>query len=213
MTAASTDFPTTAAPRRRRWWLIGTVAVLLVAATAYAVSPVIAAGGLLQAARRGDVAAIEARVDFPRLRRSLARQIVAEALRVRQVGGLERQLAMGAGTTALSAWLDDLLTARTMADLLGGREIAQAPPEALIDLSMIRAVPLRSLVSIWWASRFGSPTRYELALPRGGGDPARIVMELRGGAWRVSGLTLPDDLKEVLARRLAASTAPKPAQP
>ncbi len=75
---------------------------------AYAAWPLLTVANLLRAARNGDVATIEARVDFPRLRRSMARQIVREAVLLHPLQGPERQLALGAGTAAIAAWLDEL---------------------------------------------------------------------------------------------------------
>ncbi len=197
---------------RTSWWV---AAVLLAAAAlAYVVWPLLSAAGLLRAARDGDAAAIEAHVDFPRLRRSIARQIVMEAVRQHPLQGPERQLALGAGTTALAAWLDELLTPRILADMVGGRAVAPPASNAPVDLSPIRTAPLRGLFTLWWHSGFVSPMRYDLTLPRpDNGEALRVGMELRGAAWRVTRLELPDDVRAGLARRLVGLGMPRPATP
>lgn len=194
-----------------RWTWIAVAALICVALLAYAAWPLATAANLLRDARNGDAAAIEAHVDFPRLRRSVARQIVMEAVRQHPLQGPERQLVLGAGTSALAAWLDELLTARVLADMLGGRTLPPAASNAPVDLSLIRTIPLRGLLAIWWRSGFASPMRYDLTLARPDGrDALTIGMELRGTAWRVTRLDIPDDIREGLARRLAAIATPKP---
>ncbi len=188
--------------------------LLLAAAVAYAAWPLLSAASLLRAARNGDAAAIEARVDFPRLRRSIARQIVMEAVRQHPIQGPERQLALGAGTTAIAAWLDELLTPKILADMFGGRAVAPPAGNAPVDLSPIRTMPLRGLIRIWWHSGFASPMRYHLTLPRPDGRVALLVaMELRGATWKVTRLELPDDVRQGIARRLVSLSVPRSAQP
>lgn len=197
---------------RASWWML--VALLCAALLAYASWPLMTAASLLRAARNGDVAAIEAHVHFPRLRRSIARQIVMEAVRQNPIQGPERQLALGAGTTALSAWLDELLTPRILADMLGGRTVAPPSANAPVDLSLIRTTPLRGLIAIWWRSGFVSPMRYDISVPRPDGRDGLLVgMELRGWSWRVTRLELPDDVRQGLARRLVSLGAPRSSQP
>lgn len=208
---AAADASSTGASRAP--WL-AVAALLLAAMLAYTAWPLMAAAGLLRAARDGDAVAIEAHVDFPRLRRSIARQIVTEAVRQHPIQGPERHLALGAGTTALAAWLDELLTPKILADMFGGRAVPPPATTAPVDLSPIRTTPLRGLLAIWWRSGFASPMRYDLTLPRpDGGEALMVGMELRGLAWRVTRLELPDDVRQGLARRLVSLRAPKPAQP
>ncbi len=208
---AAADASSTGASRAA--WL-ATAGLVLAILLAYAAWPLMAASSLLRAARDGDAATIEALVDFPRLRRSIARQIVTEAVQQHPIQGPERQLALGAGTTALAAWLDELLTPKILADMVGGRSVAPAATTAPVDLSPIRTTPLRGLFAIWWHSGFASPMRYDLALPRpGDGEALRIGMELRGATWRVTRLELPDDVREGLARRLVSLRSPRTTQP
>ncbi len=208
---AAADASSTDAPRSA--WLIAT-ALLVAIVVAYAFWPLMSAANLLRAARNGDAIAIEAYVDFPRLRRSIARQIVVEAVRQHPIQGPERQLALGAGTTALAAWLDELLTPKILADMFGGRAVAPSASNAPVDLSPIRTVPLRGLLRIWWHSGFASPMRYDLTLPRPDGGAGLLVgMELRGTGWKVTRLDLPDDVREGLARRLSSLAGTRPGQP
>ena len=91
-----------AAPPRTRRLAVAALAVIAVLALAYALSPAIGAARLLEAARSGDLAGVEARVSFAKLRRSVARQLVSEAVQRRHVQGAERQLVMGAGTASVA---------------------------------------------------------------------------------------------------------------
>lgn len=202
-------------PPQPRWGRrLAVLALLLgLAGLGYAVSPAIGVARLLQAARAGDQAGIEARVHFPKLRRSIARQIVAEALRRHDLQGVDRQLAVSAGTTALAAGLDHLISAKTLADLLSGRAVAVEGPAAL-DLSALQLAPAGSAVAIWWRSGFTGPMSYEFVADRlvqgapADGDGIRLGLELYGVTWRVVSLTLPTDLREDLIRRAGAAMRP-----
>lgn len=193
---------------------IAIVVLLCAAAIAYAAWPLASAARLLSAARAGDAATIQDHVDFPRLRRSLARQIVTEAVRLHPLQGPERHLALGAGTTALAAWLDELLTASVLANLIGGRALEPAAATAPVDLSVIQIAPLRGLARIWWRSGFVAPMRYDMTLQKPDGRDALIVgMELRGITWRVTRIELTEEVRQSLARRLVAVGSAKQAQP
>jgi hypothetical protein len=202
-------------PRRRLW--LGLAALLVLAWLAYAVSPVIAAARLLQAARAGDQAGVAERVSFPRLRRSIARQIVADALRRRDIGGADRQLAASAATALLAAALEELISPKTLVDLLSGRAIMPSNAAPALDLSNLRLAPAKTAFAIWRRSGFTGIASYAIVIDRPAPqdsppgerlEPFRLGLELNRLSWRVESLTLPTDLREELVRR--ASQASKP---
>jgi len=188
-------------------------AVLVLALLAYAASPLIGAARLVQAARSGDLPGVEARVNLPKLKRSLARQLVVEAVSQRGLQGVERQLALTAGTAAVVAWLDELLTPSNVGALLTGRAVAQPAQQGPIDLSLLRLAPPGSMFEIWRRSGFTGLMSYELAFERPGqqGD-IRLGLELQGVTWRAATIALPPDLAAELARRATAVVlrAPQP---
>ena len=202
-------------PRRRLW--LGLTALLVLAWLAYAASPPLAAARLLQAARAGDQAAVAERVSFPRLRRSIARQIVADALRRRELSGADRQLAASAATALLAAALEELISPRTLVDLLSGRAIRPSAGAPALDLSNLRLAPAETAFAIWRRSGFTGIASYEIVIDRPApqGSPAaerlepfRLGLELNRLSWRVESLTLPADLREELIRRASAATRP-----
>jgi hypothetical protein len=183
-------------PRRRRWPLV-VAAGLTLAAAAYSLSPLVAALGLLDAARRGDVAAVSAGVDFNALRRSVARQLVSDQVRQRNLGALEASLARSAGTRAVVAWLEDVITAQAVVDLAQGRTPeGLAGQRAALDLRLPTAAG--SPFAIWWASGFIGLNGYRLA-PRP--DESAIDMTLKTDGWKITGIVLPQALRTEIARR------------
>jgi Protein of unknown function (DUF2939). len=102
-------------------WVIGLSLCALVAA--YAVSPVLAARALTEAARNGDQQTLERLVDFPALRDSLkseARDILAEEMRRRT--GIGGDLVAGIGTTlapqVVESTIDALITPEAVTALV-----------------------------------------------------------------------------------------------
>jgi hypothetical protein len=208
--AIEADAPDTQSRPRRFGWLLALGLLLAALSIGYTVWPLYGAWRVVEAAREADAAALESRINFNRLRRSLARQLVAEALRARPLQGAERQLAYAAGMTAVSLYLDQLLTAEAMADLLGGRPVTVNAGERMpIDLSGLRIVPAGTAFDIWRRSGFTGLGAYEIVFDRPSGrDGLRVGLELQGLTWRLTSLTLPQELLEDLARRIEPNRAP-----
>lgn len=105
------------------------VAAVAVFAVAWAAAPVVAAQGLIHAAKAGDARKLERLVDFPALRESLKDELNAEvAARMRRdpdmagspLGGLGMMLA----PMILSGAVDTLVTPQVVADMV---RTAEAP--------------------------------------------------------------------------------------
>ncbi|MFP5296771.1 MAG: DUF2939 domain-containing protein, partial [Alphaproteobacteria bacterium] len=104
--------------------LIGVVLAAVVAlVAAWAVAPVLAAQGLIRAAKAGDARKLEALVDFPSLRQSLKEELNAELVaRMRRdpdiagdaLGGLGLMLA----PMLLSGAVDTLVTPEMVAEMV-----------------------------------------------------------------------------------------------
>jgi hypothetical protein len=190
-------------PPRRRWPLFAVAGLLLLASAAYSLSPLVAAVGFLDDARRGDSAAIAARVDFPRLRRSIARQIVSDQVRERNLGGIEAQLARGAGTRTVAAWLEDVLTPQAVIDLASGRTPAGvASAGAPLDIRPAAPGAPAQPLAIWRASGFTGIDSYRLVpRPEAGEEGGALEMTLTGFSWRITGAVLPPALRAEIARR------------
>ena len=103
-------------------WFFGTLLVLVVGVAAYLGSAIVSLGGLVEAARAGDGAAVLARTDTVRLRRSLVDQIVVAYLRQlgqdRPVKPWERLAANTYGASIADAMIAKMLTAENLTAIL-----------------------------------------------------------------------------------------------
>src|SRR5207253_9029655 len=110
-------------------WVFGTLLAVLVGIGIYVASAVVSLGGLVEAARAADGAAVLARTDVARLRHSLVEQIVAAYLRQlgrdRPVKPLERMLANTYGATVADAMIAKMLTAENLTRILANGAIGE----------------------------------------------------------------------------------------
>ena len=204
----------------RRWtWIV--IAVLGLGA-AYWAWPLAAAAGIAAAAQRNDAEAVVSRVNFPALRRSLARQIAVAFLdstgRGRKMGSIGRGMAGAAVTTVADAYVADLLTPATITAFLsqgkvgsGGRTVTvrQSLPglSALIDGNLLSRVT---------GSYFEGPTRF--VVPADGSAASadgeyRVHLRLHGLTWQLAGLDLPTSVLNEMARALGDPTAATASMP
>jgi hypothetical protein len=200
-------------PMPRRWPIVIAVTALCILAVGYAASPLIGFFRLWQAAQAGDKPVISERVNFPKLRRSIARQLVTDAVRNRQLQGLERQMAVGVGTASLAAWLEDIISPVTVADMIAGRPLVLEQGSATLPMNLppLTFDSAGNVLGIWWNSGFTSPVSYRLAAPVvSPGQSIALGMELEGMTWRVTSLTLPAALRDELMRRSAVIMQGKP---
>src|SRR4051795_4509239 len=108
-------------------WFLGTLVAMITAIGIYVGSALVSLNGLATAARAGDGAAVLARTDMPRLRRSLVDQIVSAYLkqlgRDRPVKPLERMAANTYGASIADAMIAKLLTEENLTRLLNSGAI------------------------------------------------------------------------------------------
>lgn len=208
MDSASHSSEASAGRKRRRTLRI--VGVLAAMAVGYLLSPYAAAARLAQAARAQDVAAVEARVDLPALRQSLARQVVrlytARDPRIQKLGSLERGVANAAATAAVSAVIGDYLTPEALTRLAAGQLPAGLPTTG-DQLAM--QLPALDTASVWRlvrGSRFENPVRFSITV---GDEPYRLGFALRGMRWRLSALELPPAVIERLVATLEEQLRPE----
>src|SRR5947199_4895678 len=127
-------------------WFLAVLFALLAGIGIYAGSALVSFRGLVEAARAGDGAAVLARTDAERLRRSLVDQIVSAYLKQmgkdRPVKPLERMLANTYGATVADAIIAKMLTAENLTRILkegaissGETPIANMPGLGEIDTS------------------------------------------------------------------------------
>lgn len=207
----------------RRWtWA---VIVLLALGAGYWGWALLAAAQLAQAAQRHDGPAVVSRVDFPALRRSLARQIALAFLdstgRSRKMGALGRGMAGAAVTTVADAYVADLITPDTITTFLAEGRIGEAGGAGR-TVKLDRTVPSLSgllgtnLLSRVTGSYFEGPTRF--VVPAGGagapdGEDYRVHLRLHGLTWQLAGLDLPASVLDDMAHALGDPTAASASAP
>ena len=190
--------------------ILGAGVALAVVILAYWAWALIGAAQLAAIASQGDAAAVMARVDLPALRHSLGSQIVRAYLRqnpkTRTLGRLERGLAGSLGGSIADAMLRQALTPENIAALLDkGRlgatagEANTAAPWRMPPLdAAFRDGPLRAVAN----SYFDGPISFVVALGAGDGRYG-LHLRLAGTTWRLSGLDIPEEVSDRLARAVA----------
>jgi hypothetical protein len=185
-------------------WFIGILTALLVAVAIYIGSAVVSIKGLVNAAQAGDGAAVLARTDTARLRRSLVDQIVSAYLtqlgQNRPVKPLERLAASTYGASIADALIAKMLTEENLTAILNKGEInaggANVTINRLTELDTSRIFELLKRISpikpVEFAIRFGDTS-----------SEGAISLHFEGDGWKLSGIQLPTAAVQMLANNLA----------
>lgn len=207
--------------RRRRW----IITALVVLAAAYWTWPFIGAAQIVRAARSGDSAAVIARVDLPALRRNLARQLAIGYLnatgKAERMGSLGRGIAGAAATTMADPYLAELLTPENITALLGQGRIGTVKLGTR-TVTVGRDLPgFTGLFNANWlwlltGSYFDGPRSFVIPATTGRGDEKTgsvetydVHLRLTGATWLLSGIDLPTEMVNQMARQILN----KPEQP
>jgi hypothetical protein len=178
-------------------WLFRLLLLLIILIGVYAGTAVASLKGLVEDTAKGDAAAIMARTDLPRLRASLAEQIVRAHFRrieeTRPVKTLERIAA----PSVIDALLANLLTPENIARVLQSgvlpAGVASTQTPVLPSLS---SAGLDNAGRIVGRLRPKSPVQMQVLLDDTG--QAAIRMHFQGTHWKLSGIDLPPAALEKL---------------
>src|SRR4051794_468544 len=185
-------------------WFFGTLLALVVGVGIYIGSAVVSLGNLVEAARAGDGAAVLARTDMPRLRRSLVDQIVSAYLkqlgRDRPIKPLERMAANTYGASVADAMIAKMLTDESLTDILkSGRITSSGPPIA----NMQRLGELDTSNFFETLKRISPIKPVEFLIVLGDGENSGgVSIHFEGTGWKLSGIQLPTAAVQVLAQDL-----------
>ena len=176
---------------RRTVWLV--VGAAVIAAVVYAASPVLAARQLVAAARAGDEAALERRVDFPAFRESLKAELNARLMAEMRAeeDGAGRALALLFGPALVSGMVDAFVTPQAIAAMVRDAE----PPEPELDREPTPAEPAEDDPQIRQSYGFRDIDTFTVTLTREGhaDEPVVLLMERRGVLdWKLAGIDLPE---------------------
>ncbi len=188
---------------------IAVVAVFL----AYRSWPLVSAAQLGSAIQRGDQQEVNDRIDFIALRRSLGRQVarayLEESGRGKELGGLGRSAAIGAGTLMAQAYLEEILTPQNVLAMLREGRVPSANnlgQATTIDSHLPKLHPMTGeFLSIFFSSGFSSPMHF--VVRAGNSKPANasygLVFALQGLGWRLVEFELPTAIVQQFVRELA----------
>jgi hypothetical protein len=186
-------------------WLLRTLLILIVVLAVYAGTAVMSLKGLVADTQRADVTAIMSRVDLPRLRNSLAEQIVrAHFQRIEQTRPV-KTIERVAAPTIVDALLASLLTPENIAKVLqsGALPVPAGAVSPVIAMPSLRGAGLENTLRLVTRLRPKSPVQVQVFLDDGG--EAAIRMHFEGTHWKLSGIDLPT----AALQALVASLTPK----
>jgi DUF2939 family protein len=190
---------------RRRWvvWVILTLGILL---SVYLASPLIALHSIASAVETRDAVALTERIEFPSLRRSLTKQIVAKYLELTgkklPLNALGKRVAVSVADPVVAR----LMTVRALLDLLGKGDAGEKAKVPL-ERAPFTAASFESLWRLWLNSEYLGRSFYVYLPPKKSREEQfRAHLRVIGWRWRIVGLDLPEDLKEHLARELVKLT-------
>jgi hypothetical protein len=191
-------------------WTLRISFLLFLAWLAFLVSPFWALYDLSRAVEAKDVARITERVNFTAVRASLSRQIVGAYVDQQDLGALDRDFAINAGTSVINPVVEELVTPEALADLLQ-RGWPPQLPRAGRATSPLR-LDLGSFGTAWQAFITSETQGFRsITIPLPPGEDRqkqfRLTLRLRGATWRLTGIDLPKTVREALIKRASQAVS------
>ena len=187
-------------------WAIWIAVFLSILLTAYFASPLVALQRIATAVETRDAVAVTERIDFPALRRSLTKQIVASYLKL-----TGKKLPLGVIGKGFAFSVADPIVARLMTvtallDLLQKGD-AGNNVKVQIDKAPFTSASWKSIWRLWLNSHQWGRDFYVHLPPEGlQNEQFRVHLRLSQWRWKLVGLDLPEQLKERLAREVIVLT-------
>lgn len=184
---------------------LGVFAILLVLWVGYIAWPFASLFAVVRAAQAGDAIALAQRVDYPRLRRSVAVQILQAYAGLSGIKLDSASVAIGLTAAFADPFVEKLLTPAALAELLrGGWPKATLGSDAPAEARGVGSGGFGNVWQLYLNSDYGIGT-VRVALPTNQPKERQFHLEfsLSEWTWKLSGLDLPPALKERLARELA----------
>ena len=188
-----------------RWalWITLTFFIIL---GVYFASPLIALQRIASAVETRDAAALTERIDFPSVRRSLTKQIVATYLELTgkklPIGAISKRFAISVADPIVAR----LMTMRALLDLLGKGEAGKSA-KVPIDRAPFTSTSFKNVWRLWLNSDYLGRDFY-VHLPPEGPREDQFTLHLRpiNWRWKVVGIDLPEELQERLAQEIIKLT-------
>ena len=187
-------------------WTLWIAVVLVVLLSAYAIWPVVGFYKIASAVDSRDAVALTQRVDFPSLRKSLTKQLIATYLELtgqkKKLGLLGKSIAMGIGGSIADPIVARLVNAETLLGLLtkgNAGEGAGVSPE----LAPFSTSALRNGWQTWWGSEYRGRHFYVYLPPeKSPEEQFKVRLSLTQLQWKLSGIDLPKPLRVQLVQEI-----------
>jgi hypothetical protein len=147
-------------------------------------------------------------VDFVRLRRSLTEQIIAAYLQVtgraKKLSPFENVVAIGIGNSIADPFVAQLVIPENLLVLLRGQAVPTDFGNVSFNVGELPSVALGSVWAAWLSSDYGIG-RFSIGVPVSSpsAEQFRIRMELLQWRWKLTGVGLPDSLRNQFGQELA----------
>lgn len=155
-----------------------------------------------------DAAALSEHVDFTRLRRSLAEQIIATYLqitgRASKLGVYGNAVATAVGVSIADPLVSQIINPENLIALLNGRTLATDRGPVSLDMGQLPAGSFHSAWETWLFSDYRID-RFSVAIPLDAApaDQYRLRLQLLQWHWKLVGIDLPEKLRIQFAQQLA----------
>jgi hypothetical protein len=184
------------------------ITLLVVLLVAYWAWPFFGLRSLAADIQARDPAALSEDVDFVRLRRSLTEQIIAAYLQVtgraKKLSPFENVVAIGIGNSIADPFVAQLVTPENLLVLLRGQAVPTDFGNVSFKVGELPSVALGSVWAAWSSSDYGFG-RFSIGVPVSSpsAEQFRIRMELLQWRWKLTGVGLPDSLRNQFGQELA----------
>lgn len=189
-------------PRMRK--SLGVLAILLVLWLGYIVWPFVSLFSVVRAAQAGNAVAIAQRVDFPKLRRSMAVQLLQTYAGLAGVKLEAASVAIGLTAAFADPLVEKLLTPAALGELMrSGWPKATLGEDAPPGTAGLDPAALGNIWQLFLSSDYGiGVVRIGLPTDQPKERQFHVELSLSDWTWKLSSLDLPVALKERLAREL-----------
>ena len=183
------------------------VLVFTILLVGYWAWPFVGLRALAAALQAHNAAALSEQVDFPRLRRSLAQQIIFAYLRVTgresKLGALA-PIASNVGASIVDPLVSQIINPENLIELLRGGTIESELGATSFNIGIFPHFSLSDAWDVWLGSEYGM-ARVSIGSPANAEavEQFRLRMQLLQWRWKIIGLDLPQKLRDQLAQELA----------
>jgi len=175
---------------------------------AYVAWPFASLYEVVRAAQAGDAARIEQRVDFPALRRSLVAQLIEAHARLSGKRLDRSGLTVGIASGFASPLVEQLVSPATLAEIMRNGWPSKMLADKPAGVEGLDSNALGNVWQLYLNSDYGiGEARFAVPVNRPKEKQFRVRLALSGWTWKLSGLDLPWELQERLAREFVKQDA------